>query len=80
MSDFNEMAQYLRMIEARSLPLEHPAYGIDNGGRRLGFERREFAYSHYYPERRIGNDRRILPERRADAAPLPERKSIWSRP
>ena len=40
---------------------------IDNGGRRLGIERREYAYSHYYPERRVGADRRIHPERRTNA-------------
>ncbi|MBT8367820.1 MAG: hypothetical protein KJP23_24265 [Deltaproteobacteria bacterium] len=79
MSDFCEMAHNLRMREARSLPLKHPAYGIDNGGRRLGFERRLFAYSHYYPERRIGIDRRVLPERRADATPVNERNLIWFR-
>ena len=79
MSDFCEMAQNLRMREARSLPLGYPAYVIDNGGRRLGYERREFAYSHYFPERRIGNDRRIRPERRADAIPLPEHKLVWPR-
>jgi len=50
----------------RYLHMDHPAYIIDKGGRRLGIERRQFAYSHYYPERRAGSDRRILPERRVD--------------
>ena len=64
MSDFHEMATNLGLKEDRSLNIKNPAYLIDNGGRRLGIERREFAYSHYYPERRIGIDRRVLPERR----------------
>ncbi len=64
MSDFHEMATNLRMQEAHSLPIENPAYPIDNGGRRLGIERRQFDYSHYFPDRRIGVDRRVLPERR----------------
>ena len=64
MSDFHEMAYNLRMKEERFLDMEHPAYLIDKGGRRLGFERRQFAYSHYYPERRAGLDRRNSPERR----------------
>ena len=66
MSDFHEMAINLGMKEDRYLHREHPAYIIDKGGRRLGIERRQFAYSHYYPERRAGIDRRILPERRVD--------------
>jgi len=64
LSDFHEMATNLGLKEDRSLNIKNPAYLIDNGGRRLGIERREFAYSHYYPERRIGIDRRVLPERR----------------
>ncbi len=53
MSDFHEMATNLKMKEARSLPIENLAYMIDNGGRRLGIERRQFDYSHYFPERRV---------------------------
>ena len=64
MSDFHEMVT--NMKEARNLPIENPAYIIDNGGRRLGIERRQFDYSHYFPERRVGIDRRVLPERRVD--------------
>jgi hypothetical protein len=64
LSDFHEMAYNLRMKEERFLSIEHPAYLIDRGGRRLGIERRQFAYSHYYPERRRGLDRRNIPERR----------------
>jgi len=66
LSDFHEMATNLGMKKARSQNTKNPVYLIDNGGRRLGIERREFAYSHYYPERRTGVDRRVLPERRFD--------------
>ena len=38
---------------------------VDNGGRRLGFERRQFSYSEHIPERRSGKDRRIGPDRRS---------------
>ena len=67
MSDFHEMATNLMMKEARTLHIENPVYIIDNGGRRLGIERRQFDYSHYFPERRTGLDRRNLPERRMDS-------------
>ena len=69
MSDFHEMVTNLKLKETRSLHIEKPAHIIDNGGRRLGIERRQFEYSHYYPERRIGFDRRILSERRYDVRP-----------
>lgn len=36
----------------------------DNGGRRSGFDRRQFAYAVHIPERRIGKDRRIGGDRR----------------
>ncbi len=67
MSDFHEMATNLKMKEARSVQIENLAYMIDNGGRRLGIERRQFDYSHYFPERRVGIDRRVLLERRVDS-------------
>ena len=66
MSDFHEMVSSLRMRKERALQIKDPAYNIDNGGRRLGIERRQFNYSHYYPERRAGDERRNVPERRAD--------------
>ncbi len=66
MSDFHEMASNLRSRKERALQTKSPAYDIDNGGRRLGIERRQFNYSHYYPERRIGEERRSIPERRAE--------------
>jgi hypothetical protein len=60
------MAISLDAKKDRSLN-KNRVYMIDNGGRRLGIERREYAYSHYYPERRVGADRRIHPERRTFA-------------
>jgi hypothetical protein len=36
----------------------------DNGGRRSGIERRQFAYTLHLPERRSGNDRRAGTDRR----------------
>ena len=38
---------------------------MDNAGRREGMDRRRFSFEFHIPERRIGLDRRILPERRA---------------
>ena len=66
MSDFHEMANNLRSRKERALQTKNPTYQIDNGGRRLGIERRQFNYSHYYPERRIGDERRSIPERRSE--------------
>jgi hypothetical protein len=36
----------------------------DNGGRRLGIDRRQFSYSTYIPERRLGGERRSGIDRR----------------
>jgi len=36
----------------------------DNGGRRLGYERREVVYTQYIPERRSGKERRSGNDRR----------------
>jgi len=36
----------------------------DNGGRRLGIERRQFSYTQHIPERRSGKDRRLGNDRR----------------
>ena len=68
MSDFHEMAINLRTRKERAFQTKILAYNIDNGGRRLGIERRQFNYSHYYPERRIGDERRNIPERRAEVS------------
>ena len=37
---------------------------MDNGGRRLGVDRRVYSYSFYVPERRNGKDRRNGSDRR----------------
>ena len=37
---------------------------FDNGGRRLGMERRQFSYKRHIPERRSGKDRRSELDRR----------------
>lgn len=39
---------------------------VDNGGRRLGFDRRQFDYTDYSPPRRIKPDRRSGIDRRVD--------------
>jgi hypothetical protein len=37
---------------------------LDNGGRRIGIDRRCYSYSGHIPERRSGNDRRNIKDRR----------------
>jgi hypothetical protein len=37
----------------------------DNGGRRLGIDRRQFSYTNHIPDRRRGHDRRTGLDRRA---------------
>ncbi len=37
---------------------------IDNGGRRFGDDRRIYSYNGHLPERRSGEDRRSVPDRR----------------
>jgi len=37
---------------------------IDNGGRRLGIDRRHFLYTNHIPDRRLGEDRRTGLDRR----------------
>jgi len=37
---------------------------IDNGGRRLGIDRRQFSYTNHIPDRRLGEDRRTDLDRR----------------
>ena len=66
MSDFHEMVSNMQMRKERALAVKSPACDIDNGGRRLGIERRQFNYSHYFPERREGDERRSIPERRVE--------------
>ena len=52
-----------------SLPMEINEYFErfrlkENGGRRLGYERRRYEYTVYIPERRSGTDRRLVGDRR----------------
>ena len=37
----------------------------DNGGRRSGFDLRQFSYTDHIPERRLGQDRRCSVDRRS---------------
>ena len=37
---------------------------IDNGGRRLGIDRRQFLYTNHIPDRRLDEDRRTGRDRR----------------
>ena len=39
---------------------------IDNGGRRLGIDRRQFLYTDHIPDRRLGEDRRTGRDRRGN--------------
>ncbi|MCK5506356.1 MAG: hypothetical protein KAJ10_14425 [Thermodesulfovibrionia bacterium] len=39
---------------------------VDNGGRRLGIDRRQFSYTSHIPNRRLDEDRRIETDRRRD--------------
>ena len=47
----------------------------DNGGRRSGFDRRQFLYTTHIPERRIMGERRRNPDRRR----LMERRYLFDR-
>ncbi len=64
------------MVEARShntgmLGMKTKMH--DNGGRRSGIDRRQFAYAGHVPERRHGLDRRSGFDRRNGV----ERRSAW---
>ena len=67
MSDFQEINTHSKGKEARTLDAKKAQNIIDHGGRRLGLERRQFDYSHYYPERRVGFERRTHKERRIES-------------
>jgi len=69
LSEIREITANSEKKAGRTLAVDTGASPVDNGGRRLGYERRQFDYSHYYPDRRIGRDRRSLPERRIDSKP-----------
>jgi len=47
---------------------------MDNGGRRIGFERRQFSYDGYIPERRASADRRREIDRRVTSGVYQERE------
>jgi len=66
LSDFHEMVSSLQRRRERTLHIKNPVGQYDKGGRRLGIERRQFTYSHHYPERRFGVDRRSISERRIE--------------
>jgi hypothetical protein len=66
LSDFHEMVSSLQGRKERTFHINNPVNNIDKGGRRLPLERRQFTYSHHYPERRFGVDRRCNPERRIE--------------
>ena len=53
----------------------------DNGGRRLGVDRRQFSYSDHIPERRMSPDRRTGQERRGglDRRTGNDRRSVIER-
>jgi hypothetical protein len=55
-----------------NLTLNH----FDNGGRRTGFDRRQFSYSTHVPERRSGLDRRSGVDRRQEP---PKRNQVERR-
>ena len=47
---------------------------IDNGGRRLGVDRRQFSYTNHIPDRRLGEDRRTTGLDRRSGLDLKEEK------
>jgi len=47
----------------------------DNGGRRSGFDRRQFSYSGHVPERRSGEERRSGNDRRQAPRLGPEHRT-----
>lgn len=56
---------------------------IDNGGRRLGIDRRQFLYTNHIPDRRLDEDRRtgrdrreILDRRSGEVAIIKNRKDL----
>jgi len=66
LSQIREIAANSEKKGGRTVAVDSGANPFDNGGRRLGYERRQFDYSDYFPDRRIGRDRRTQPERRID--------------
>jgi len=66
------------MIQTSEIEMKY-----DNGGRRLGLDRRQFTYAAYLPERRLGDERRASVDRRNLAMFKPltraERRAIFCR-
>ena len=57
-----------------------PISGVrDNGGRRLGGDRRRFSYAIHIPERRPGSDRRSGLDRRVGLDPPMGPEFTWKR-
>jgi len=52
---------------------------IDNGGRRIGSDRRQFSYNGHIPERRLEEDRRNQIDRRSStgAKQSSERRAVF---
>jgi len=59
-------------METVEINLDKESLRIDNGERRLGYDRRLFSYNGYLPERRSGKDRRSGGDRRKKPRPLAE--------
>ncbi len=57
---FTGLNAYIERLKAMELNI------IDNGGRRIGIERRVFSYAHHIPERRSNNGRRNWVDRRVE--------------
>jgi hypothetical protein len=58
------------VLERRQNKMEtsHVVFNLrDNGGRRLGVDRRRFSYADHFPERRLGEERRSGQDRRGKA-------------
>jgi len=60
----NEIAMAGTMSKVEVADLEDQTLLKDNGGRRIGVDRRSFSYSLYIPERRSHDDRRADDNRR----------------
>ncbi len=62
LSDFHEMVTHLRIQEERSLLLENHACRVNPNRRRYGFGRRQFSYSEYLTEKKVGIDLSLFSE------------------
>jgi hypothetical protein len=64
MSTHQESRQYTRtkIRWPKTITMSHIL--LDNSGRRMGIERRQFSYTAHIPERRSGKDGRSVNDRR----------------